>query len=190
MNCEIFNDRLPEYLEDSLSAAQQAAAREHLQNCGACRRALARQEALAKSIRLSFNLQTQRLSLRPETRRNILNALKQPQFPPTAWENIQAFFALLWRHPFWAASLLLCLVLLISGSRFYLGSASRSSAQPDVNDDRITYVINVPIQSQMHVYRRQNNMVIDALVTEISVIDASFSENMRSSPSSQPQFNK
>jgi hypothetical protein len=41
----------------------------------------------------------------------------------------------------------------------------------------------------MHVYRRQNNMVIDALVTEISVIDASFSENMRSSPSSQPLIN-
>ena len=188
MNCEGFNDRLPEYLEDTLSSAEQAAAREHVKKCGACRQALAQKEAFAKSIRLAFNRETQRLSLRPETRLNILNALKQPEFPPTAWENVQAFLAILWRHPAWAGTVFLCLVLLISGSRFYLNSAKHSFAQASVENERITYLIDIPIQTEMHVYRRQNNMVVDAVVTEIGRIDASFSENMSSSPASRPHI--
>lgn len=190
MNCENFNDRLPEYLEGALSTAEEAAAGEHVQKCEACQQALAQQEALAKSIRLSFHRETQRLSLRPETKRNILNAVKQPEFPPTAWENIQAFFAVLRRHSAWAGTVLLCLVLLISGRRFYLDWTKHSSAQATVTGDRITYVIDVPMQTEMRFYRRQNNTVVDAVVTEISVIDASFSEAMRSSPSSQPHINQ
>jgi hypothetical protein len=188
MNCENFNDRLPEYLEDTLSIADQAAAREHVQKCGPCQQSLARQEALAKSIRLSFNRETQQLSLRPETRLNILNALKRPESPPTALENIQAFCAVLWRHPAWTGTVFLCLILLISGSRLYRDSAKHSFALASVKEDRITYLVDVPIQTEMHVYRRQNNMVVDDVVTEISLIDASFSENRRSSPSSQPHI--
>lgn len=189
MNCENFKDRLPEYLEDTLSTAEHAAAREHAQKCGACQQALAQQEALAKSMRLSFNRETERLSLRSETKRNILNALKRPAVPPTAWENVQAFFAVFRRHPAWAGTVLLCLVLLICGSRFYLDSAKHSSAQGTITGDRITCVIDVPIQTEMHVYRRQNNMVVDAVLTEISVIDASFSEKMRSAASLQAPIN-
>jgi hypothetical protein len=189
MNCQTFNDWLPEYLEDTLSTADQAAAREHVQKCGACQMALARQEALAKSLRLAFQRETQRLSLSPETKRNVLNALKRPEFPPTAGERIQAFFAVLWRHPAWAGTVLVCLVLLIPVSRLYLDSARHSPAQPTAKDDRITCVINVPFQTEMRVYRRENNLVVDAVATENSVIEASFSENRGSSPASQSHIN-
>jgi len=189
MNCENFNDRLPEYVDETLSAAEQAAAREHFQKCAACQRTFAQKEAFAKSIRLSFHRETQRLSLRPETKRNILNALKRPEFPPTASGRIQAFFTVLWRHPAWAGTAILCLVLLISGRRFYLDSTKHSSAQATLKDNHITYDIDIPMQTEMHVYRRQNNMVVDAFVTEISVMDASFSEHMRPSASSQPHIN-
>jgi hypothetical protein len=190
MNCETFNDRLPEYLEDTLSAAEQAAAREHLGKCAGCQQALAQQEALAKSIRLSFQLETQRLSLHPTTKQNILNALKRREFPPTVWESLQAFFAVLRRHPAWVGSAFLCLVLLITGGRFYFGSGRHSSTQATVKNDRITYVIDVPIQTEVHVYRRQNNMVVDAIVTETVVINGSFSENTKPWPSSQPKINQ
>src|ERR1700757_1993114 len=73
MNCEDFNDRLPEYLDETLSAAEQAAAREHVQDCAACRQALARHTAYAKSIRRAFDRETQRLSLSAEVRQNILS---------------------------------------------------------------------------------------------------------------------
>ena len=131
MNCENFNDRLPEYLEDTLSTAEQAAAREHVQKCGACQQALAQQEALEKSIRLSFHRETQRLSLHPETKRNILNAVKRPEFRPTAWENVQGFFAVLWRHPAWAGAVLVCLaVLIICRQPLLLGSEALSRQRP------------------------------------------------------------
>jgi hypothetical protein len=187
MNCQDFNDRLPEYLEDTLSAAEQSAVREHVQKCGVCQQALARQEALAKSIGLTFNRETQRLSLRPETKRNILKALQQPELPPTTWENLQAFFAILWRHPAWAGTALVCLVLLISGGRFYLDSARHSAAA--VKEDRATYFVDVPIQTERYVYGRQNNLVVDAVVTDTCVIDASFAKNTSSSRSPQSHVN-
>ena len=190
MNCENFNGRLPEYLEDTLSAAEQAAAREHAQKCRSCQQAVAQQEALAKSIRFSLNRETEQLFLRPETRRNVLNAMKRQELPPTAWENIQAFWAILWRHPAWAGTALLCLGLVISGRRFYMDAAKHSFARASTTDDRITYAIDVPIQTETHVYRRQNNMVVDAIVSEISLIDASFSENRRLFPSSPSPINK
>jgi Putative zinc-finger len=189
MNCENFAEQLPEYLDGALSETEQAVAEEHIQKCGVCQSMLAQQEAFAKSLRLSFERETQGLSLRPEVKRNILNALKRPEFPPTARENIQAFFAFLWQHPAGAGTVLFCLVLLIFGRRFYQDSANYSSTQGTAKDDRITYVIDVPIQTEMHVYRRQNNMVVDAVVTEISVIDASFSENTRSAPLSNSHIN-
>src|SRR5260370_37117322 len=102
MNCENFNEWLPEYLDETLSTAEQAAAREHVQKCGACQQAVARQEAFAKSIRLSFNRETQGLSLSAETRQSILSALKQQRLQPTSWERLRTFFAVLWRKPVWA----------------------------------------------------------------------------------------
>ncbi|MDB6017973.1 MAG: hypothetical protein JWR19_2462 [Pedosphaera sp.] len=178
MNCENFNDRLPEYLDETLSTTEQAAAREHVQKCGACQQAVARQEALAKSIRLSFNRETQGLSLSAETRQNILNALKQPSLQPTSWERLRACCAVLWLKPVRVGLVLLCLLLLISGSRFHRQRAERSTLPATAQAASDIYVIDVPIETEMHFYRRQNNRVVDAVVTGVSVIDASFSGNL------------
>jgi len=184
MNCENFNDRLPEYLDEALSAAEKADASEHVQKCGDCRRALARHEAFAKSLRLSFNRETQGLSLRPETRRNIFSALEPRGVLLTAWAYIRPFIEIIWRQPAWTGAFLLCLLLLISGSIFY-----RHPMKNTVKGERNNYVINVPLQTEIYVYRRQNNLVVDAVVTGTSIADASFSENVRPSTSSRPHVN-
>jgi hypothetical protein len=176
-------------LEDTLSAADQAAAREHVEKCGVCQKTLAQQETFENSIRLSFHRETQGLSLRPETKRTILNAVKRAESSPTLSESIQAFFAAIRRYLAWVGIVVVCSVLLISARRFYLGSTMNSSAQATVKDDRITCVINVPIRNEMPVYRKENNTVVDAVVIENSVMDAGFSENIRSFPSSQPHIN-
>ena len=125
MNCEQFNDQLPEYLDKTLPAAALATARDHVQQCNACRQTLARQEALAKSIRLSLHQETKGLSLRPEARRNILNALDLEKPAGTAREGSLDFLASLWRQPVRAGAILLCLLLFISGSHFILRQAVR-----------------------------------------------------------------
>ena len=183
MNCESFNDRLPEYLDGALPAAEQADAAEHVQKCGDCRRALARQEAFAKSIRLSFDRETKGLSLRPETRRNILNAL-EPGVRPSVWESIRASSAIVWRQPAWSGAVLFCLLLIISGSHFY-----RRPTKDTVMGGRNDCVIDVPLQTEAYVYRTQNNMVVDAVVTVTGVAEGGFSETIRPSTSSKPHIN-
>jgi hypothetical protein len=184
MNCDSFNDRLPEYMDGALSAAEQAVASEHVQKCGDCRQALARQDAFAKSVRLSFDRETQGLSLRPETRQNILNALEPGRVRPSTWEYIRASISIVWRQPAWSGAILFCLLLIISGSHFYR-RPMKNSAMGGRND----YVIDVPLQTEMHIYRGQNNMVVDALVTVTSVFDVGFSENIRPPTSSKARIN-
>jgi hypothetical protein len=163
MKCEIFNDRLPEYLDESLPQPEQVAAREHVRTCGTCQRALALEVALAKFIRISFDREVQGLSLAPETRKRILAAAK----PRESWLE---FFAVFWRHPVWASAVVLCVAVLIFGSRF-------RAARP-VRD---ICVVNVPIRSQTHFQRTQKGLAVDDVVTDVTVIDAVFSENINHS---------
>jgi Putative zinc-finger len=184
MNCENFNDQMPEYLDGSLTTAQQASARQHVEKCLDCQRALARQEAFAKSIRLSLNRETEGLSLRPDTRRNIVKA-----FEPTRRASIWLFFEAIWRRPAWVGIVLTGLLLLISGRHFYRHPAKIPAQQTAAKDGRFTYAINVPIQTETQIDRRQNNMAVDAVVTGAGVIDLSFSEDNRQSPSMNPNIN-
>src|SRR5882757_2476132 len=81
MNCQEFNERLYEYLDEALPTDVEAAAREHLQLCEDCRRALGREKVMAQSIESSLNLATARLSVGPELLRRIVEA---PQARPMA----------------------------------------------------------------------------------------------------------
>ena len=76
MNCNNFKLVLHEYLDETLRAEVQAAAREHLDQCSDCRRAVRREETFAKSIRHSLERAIAEVSLGPEMRRNILKALE------------------------------------------------------------------------------------------------------------------
>ena len=184
MNCKDFNDQLPEFLDESLTTAQQAAARQHVEKCLDCQRALARQEAFAKSIRHSLNQKTQGRSLRPEVRRNIVKA-----FEPTRQASIWSFFEAIWRRPAWVVVVVLGFLLLISGRHFYRHPAKIPTQHIAAKDGRFTCVINVPIQTETHINRRQNNMAVDAFVTGSGVIDLSFSEDNRPSHSMKPNIN-
>jgi anti-sigma factor RsiW len=140
-----------EYLDETLPAAEQSAARDHIQTCHECQRSLACQQAFAKSIHGSFDREVQGLSLSPETRQNILSSVKR-----------RNTFADFWRYPAWAAAVACLAAFLITGARYH------STAK--INHD--TLVVDVPTQTQTHIYRRQKNMVIDDVVTETTDIEA------------------
>jgi len=76
MNCETFHDLLREYLDETLEAQVQAAAREHVRQCDACRQALLREQTLAKSMEQTFARATTGLSVRPGMRQDVLQALE------------------------------------------------------------------------------------------------------------------
>jgi anti-sigma factor RsiW len=152
MNCEKFNEQMLEYLDETLPAAEQSAARDHIQTCHECQRSLARQQAFAKSIQGSFVMDTQGLALRPETKRNILSSVRRG--------NI---FEIFWVRAALAGAAVACLAaFLITGARYH--------SMAKTNHD--TLVVDVPTQTQTHIYRRQKNMVIDDVVTETTDIEA------------------
>ena len=158
MNCQKFTDQLPEYLDEALPASELAEAREHVQTCEECRRAVARQVAFAKSIRLSLEREVEGLSLSAETRRNILQTARRPRR--------QEILALLWRHPIWTAAAAMAVTALV------IAGISRSS-----RDNRGICVVDVPIRVETHFYQRQKGSVVDDVVPETIVIDAAYSEN-------------
>ncbi|HZV33066.1 MAG TPA: zf-HC2 domain-containing protein [Verrucomicrobiae bacterium] len=179
MNCEQFKDRLPEYLDETLSAAEQTAANDHVQNCVACRQALAREQALAKSFQLSFDRETQRLSLGAEARQNILKAWKQRELrSASTWGSVRAFFTETPWKPAWAGLGFGCILLFISASLLLQRKpVERASLQPAQRESADNYVVDVPIETEVHLYRREGNSVVDAVVKGATIINATFSEN-------------
>ncbi len=185
MNCDDFNDKLPEYLDGTLTASEQATASEHARECAACQKTLARQESLAKAIRVSLQCETGKLSLGAEARRKILAATtRKPE--PAVWESFRAWFAATRRRMVLAGIAGLCFLLLISGGYLYLHSKNNSGREIATNDDRYTYVVDVPVRAEMYVFRTQGDTVVDAVITETGVADASFAENIR--PPALPKF--
>lgn len=182
MNCESLTDRLPEYLDGTLPATEHAAAQQHIEECAVCRQAVVRQKAFAKSVQLTLNREVQGLSLSAKTRQNILDALKQPEpEPATSWKRLASYLTIAWRKPTWAGLAFVCLLLFIFGNRFYLQPARRSAPQAMAHEAGDIYVVDVPIESETHFFRRQNGNVVDTVVKGAGLISANFSGDFRHS---------
>jgi predicted anti-sigma-YlaC factor YlaD len=159
MNCQTFIEFLPEYRDGMLETAELAAAREHLRECGNCRRALAREEARAKSLRLGFQRETESLTLAPETRRTILRAAREQIAPQrvSAWEG---FWIQLRRPAFGALALAGIAIFLVCGELFFRQHAGTSAS---ARKGEYVCVIDVPLQTEVYAFRQQNNSVVDML---------------------------
>ncbi len=186
MNCNNFKAVLHEYLDETLPAGVQSAAREHLQHCSDCRRAVMREETFAKSIRHSLERATAGLSLRPEMRRNILKALESNSARPDTWWHIFKNFICTAVRPARASAALLCLLLLFFGVQFYRRMAKDSPPKTTAQASQYSWVIHVPIPAQTYVFQQQNNAVVDALAASVAVGHAGFFEDNKPSPERSP----
>jgi anti-sigma factor RsiW len=189
MNCETFHDLLHEYLDETLEARVQAAAHEHLRQCEACRRACLREQALAKSMGQTFARATAGLSVRPGLRQNVLQAMESEAAPAGAWRRGWHGIMSIRLWPAGAVAAILGVLLLFFGVHYFHRLGKDSSSQTVAQASYPTYVIHVPIQTQTHVFRRQDNIIEDAIVSSTSVGHASFFEDREQfsrKPSSNP----
>lgn len=165
MNCQDFNYNLHDYLDETLGPEAQAAARDHLRQCAVCRSALLREEKLIKSIRHSLRRATAGLSLRPETRRKVLRALQPKSTPPGFRVWVWQLFRAVPLRPLGAMAALLLLALLLLALQWHRREAERSTSQVATQnrqeDERVIYL---PLQTQTHVFHRQNDTIIDAVI--------------------------
>jgi hypothetical protein len=190
VNCETFNDVLPEYLDGTLLAAEQAAAREHVAKCGVCQLAVAKQEALARTLQHAFNREVERLSLSAKTREIVLDALKRQELEPTTRrERLLAYLTVPWWNPACAGFAFVCLLMFVFAGHFHVLPAGRSDLQPMARESGDSYVVDVPIESEMHFFRRRNGSVVDAVITEAGIISANFSRNTHPSSSLKQRVN-
>jgi len=142
MNCQDFNDSLYDYLDETLGADAQSAARAHLRRCGDCRRVLLEEETVAKSIRQSLDRATADISLGPEFRRDILTSL----------DRTSRSIVVGWRRFAWplgiAASLLLAATIPLI--RHFSGAAPAIS-------------VETSYQAPTRIFRREANTILDTM---------------------------
>ena len=166
MNCQDFNYNLHDYLDQTLAPEAQAAAREHLRQCDVCRMALSREANVARSVHRSLDHAAAGLSLRPETRRNVLRALEPKTAPPSPWLPAWRWLVSTRFRPLVAAgAALLAGILLLLALQFQRQTARRTGPQEATqNGLEAERVVNVPLQTQTHVFQRENDTIIDAVI--------------------------
>jgi hypothetical protein len=167
MNCDEFNDRLLEFLDESLDAGVQDSAREHLRECGDCRRAVQREQATAESIRHSLERAAANISLRPEARRNILRALESQPAPAYNW--LRAWLFSVPVRLIGAGAALTALVLLLRGISLNHRMAERPAPTLAAQSDQNIRTIDVPGQTPTHVFRWENDSVVDMIIPGATV---------------------
>ena len=162
MNCNHFYELLPEFLDETLDVESVAAIREHLRQCEVCRGALQREEALARAVRQSLRSETATLFLDAGARERIRRAVQAGALAateaPSFWDWVRAMV----RQPAFAVAACVCiafLALVSNLSREVAGSAAALAPGP-----RLACVIDVPLTTQIHVFRQQDHAVQDAVV--------------------------
>ena len=168
MNCKDFNESLPEYLDGALGAEVQAAARTHLEQCPDCRRMLRRQEMVEGSIRRALDRATASLSVRPGMQRDVLHALESERAASNVWIRAWRRLVSIAVRPTIARAALLGILLLAMGIQFHR-MVRNSGPQPIYQADSDELVIDVPMQTQMHVFEREDGRIVDAVAWSTSV---------------------
>jgi predicted anti-sigma-YlaC factor YlaD len=183
MNCQEFQDRLYDYVDDTLGSDVQARVREHLRSCGDCRRALLCERAVAQSISHSLNRATGNLSARPEMLRNVLEAWESRPILSNGWMRAWRWFISNPVQPVSAGAALLAALVLFVGLSAVHQHAADSVSQGVAKPPQITWIIDVPIQTQTHLSRLQNGVVIDAIALGVAIDHARFFQTKTSANS-------
>ena len=175
MNCKTFHGLLYDYLDEAMDAEVEAAARQRLELCDACRNAFLREQAISNSMRKSLNEATACLSVRPGMRQNVLKALESKPAPLSAWlDALRSFIAV---RPAGAVAALLGVALLLLCMRLYRQAPNHAARTSVAQTGHSPCVINVPLLTRTHVFRLQGNAVVDSIVDEPGIADAGDSED-------------
>jgi len=175
MNCQNFNERLYDYLDNTLPGDLKSGFQEHLQECDQCRQALLREKAVAQSMRCSLNRATAGLSLHPQTLRNPRAACEPKPVSPNSLTLSWDWFISNPLRTLGAGAALLGALWLLVGVPALRHGAGDSGSQAIADSLHVACVIDVPIQTQSHLFRRQNGAVVDAVSQGMAVARAGFS---------------
>jgi anti-sigma factor RsiW len=182
MNCRRFKDLMDEYLDETLAPLVQDAAKQHVQSCAECQRALLRETKLTQSLRQGFATVTDGLALRPGLHRNVLKALESKTTPadsslaawrPSVFRRLGPGLRFVLR-PLSLSVAFLCVLIMGAALYHYSRLTEQSVPQPVAIAALDAPTIDVPLPAQTYVFRRDDGMVTDNLAATVAVARAGF----------------
>jgi hypothetical protein len=104
------------------------------------------------------------LRFSPQSKRTVLRL----ESKPTLWKQIREKLFSNSLRLIGAGSALLCIGVLVVAIQFHHRVDHSAQQHANMETER-TYVVDVPVQTVTHLFQRENNTVVDALVADVSV---------------------
>jgi len=165
MNCEKLQENLYDYLDDTLSPGEKAAAEKHFIGCSVCRDAVQRELLLAETMSNRFRLAVEPVALDEHkmaraVQRSIVKSAERSPYP--FWSRLAI--------PLAAAALILIgatwLVHRVgSGRTSSLSAVDSMAASAQLVPIHFSYAV------PEYTFQREGTMVIDALTYETHTVD-------------------
>ncbi|MGA2543691.1 MAG: zf-HC2 domain-containing protein [Verrucomicrobiota bacterium] len=169
MNCEHLREILYDYLDDSLSPSGKAAAEKHLAGCPACREAVQRESQLAQSLCRRLEQAVETVALDPVAQRGMATAVER-KIAQSRERPLVSFWSRL-ALPFATAAAIL-MVAIWMGHHFFAGQNSHlEMARVPAPADNREVLIHVSYSVPGYTFRKEGNLIIDALTCDTLVED-------------------
>ena len=183
MNCERFQKNLFEYLDESLSPSDMAAARSHLGGCSVCRKVLQRELERAEAISGRLEQMVKRVTLEPHVQRAMVAAVEREIAGPHRPSPVS-----FWRRlalPFATAAALLMASSWVGYHFYEAGNIQHptSNIQHPLNSGE-QVLVHVAYSVPEYTFEQKDDTVIDALTNVPRVADGTLLVN-RQEPTDQ-----
>jgi len=171
MKCKNAQENLYEYLDSALSPSDTASLRRHLEECATCREMVRREVDFSRVTSAGLERAVEEVRLEPHARRRIAQMAENNLARSVGHHEPSFWMRLAWRFAATAAVL-----VLISGAVYQFGSHPHSQPQPAHVSMPLTaphILVNISYYVPRYTFRWDGNMVIDCLVYEARVTEAS-----------------
>lgn len=173
MKCKIVQENLYEYLDGALSPSDTASVRRHLDECGICRQMVQREMDFARVTSSGLERAVDEVRLEPHTRRRITQ-IAENNLAHSVRRHMPSF----WMRFAWGFAAATAVLALIIGATYRFGSHRHSRKELARVSMPITapeILVNLSYSAPRYTYtfHRDGNTVVDALVYEARVTEAS-----------------
>jgi anti-sigma factor RsiW len=173
MNCGHFQERLYDYLDDTLSPPEKAAADDHLLGCRVCRQAIQSELMLARTISNRLKQAVEPVALDANARRAMARAVERSF--AQSHQQASVFFWLRLAMPFAALALILMSGIWIS--QRVISRQTEHLNKPNSVASRGVVSIHFSYSVPDYTFRKEGTLVVDALTPDTRSIDGALREN-------------
>lgn len=169
MNCEHLRETLYDYLDDSLSPSEQAAAERHLAGCLVCQEAVRRESQLAQSLFSRLEQAVETVALDPAAQRGMATAVER-KMAASRDRPLVLFWSRL-ALPFATAAVILMAAIWMEHHFIARRNSHLETVRILTPADNREVLIHVSYSVPGYTFRKEGNRVIDALTCDTLVAD-------------------